>query len=168
MNFINITERFPARPKSGEVDVYPVIFLRHDAKYHEGLMEGVAWNGEDWIHYGEWPDDVQGTSFNDTGTVVQWADPNAIVAKPVELAVVTTVDDSTYCVLLTSFKPEAKITVIKIIREITGLGLGESKAFVEKTTTTPSIVKDGLSAKDADALIKKLNDIGGIAERKVE
>ena len=56
-----------------------------------------------------------------------------------------------------------KIQSIKIIREITGLGLADAKAFVEGA---PKMVKDGLEKAAAEELAKKIKDAG--AEVKVE
>jgi large subunit ribosomal protein L7/L12 len=56
-----------------------------------------------------------------------------------------------------------KIQVIKAIREISGLGLADAKAFVEGA---PKVVKDGLDKAPADELAKKLKDAG--AEVKIE
>ena len=50
-----------------------------------------------------------------------------------------------------------KVGVIKVIREITGLGLKEAKDLVEGV---PSTVKEGVSKADADAIKKKLEDAG--------
>ncbi|OON91169.1 MAG: 50S ribosomal protein L7/L12, partial [Epulopiscium sp. Nele67-Bin001] len=50
-----------------------------------------------------------------------------------------------------------KIKVIKVVREITGLGLKEAKDVVE---STPKILKEGLSKEDADALKEKLEAVG--------
>jgi len=51
-----------------------------------------------------------------------------------------------------------KVGVIKVIREITGLGLKEAKDLVEGV---PSTVKEGVSKADADAIKKKIEDAGG-------
>jgi large subunit ribosomal protein L7/L12 len=56
-----------------------------------------------------------------------------------------------------------KIQVIKVIREISGLGLADAKAFVEGA---PKVVKEGLEKAPADELAKKLKEAG--AEVKVE
>ena len=56
-----------------------------------------------------------------------------------------------------------KVGVIKVIREITGLGLKEAKDLVEGV---PSVVKDGIPKADADAIKKKLDDAGAAAEIK--
>jgi large subunit ribosomal protein L7/L12 len=56
-----------------------------------------------------------------------------------------------------------KVGVIKVIREITGLGLKEAKDLVEGV---PSTVKEGVSKADADAIKKKIEDAGGKAAVK--
>lgn len=56
-----------------------------------------------------------------------------------------------------------KIQVIKVIREISGLGLADAKAFVEGA---PKMVKDGLEKPAAEELAKKLKDAG--ADVKIE
>ena len=65
-------------------------------------------------------------------------------------------------VTLTAGGPN-KIQVIKAIREISGLGLADAKAFVEGA---PKMVKDGLDKPAADELAKKLKETG--AEVKIE
>ena len=52
---------------------------------------------------------------------------------------------------------DKKIQVIKVVRELTGLGLKEAKELVDGA---PKIVKDGLSKADADAMSKKLEAEG--------
>ncbi len=52
---------------------------------------------------------------------------------------------------------DKKIQVIKVVREITGLGLKEAKELVDGA---PKVVKDGLSKADAEALQKKLEAEG--------
>ena len=56
-----------------------------------------------------------------------------------------------------------KIQVIKVVREITGLGLKEAKDLVDGA---PKPVKEGVSKADADAIAKKLADAGAKAEIK--
>ncbi len=50
-----------------------------------------------------------------------------------------------------------KVKVIKAVREITGLGLAESKALVE---SAPKVIKEGASKADAEALKKQLEEAG--------
>ena len=65
-------------------------------------------------------------------------------------------------VVMTSFGAE-KIKVIKEIRGITGLGLAEAKAMVEKV---PVAVKEGVSKEDAEALKAQLEAVGAEVEIK--
>jgi large subunit ribosomal protein L7/L12 len=65
-------------------------------------------------------------------------------------------------VVLTDFGAE-KIKVIKVVREITALGLTEAKAFVE---SAPKAVKTGVPKDEAEQIKKKLEDAGAKAEIK--
>jgi len=56
-----------------------------------------------------------------------------------------------------------KVSVIKAVREITGLGLKEAKDLVDGA---PKNVKEGVAKADADAALKKLLDAGAKAELK--
>ena len=56
-----------------------------------------------------------------------------------------------------------KIKVIKVVREITGLGLGEAKALVE---AAPKAVKEGVSKDEAEELKKKIEEAGAKVELK--
>ena len=56
-----------------------------------------------------------------------------------------------------------KINVIKEVRAITGLGLGEAKALVEGA---PKAVKEGVSKDEAEKLKKQIEDAGGTVELK--
>ncbi len=58
---------------------------------------------------------------------------------------------------------DKKIQVIKVVRELTGLGLKEAKDLVEGV---PKPVKEGVSKDDAAAMKKKLEEAGGTAEIK--
>ena len=56
-----------------------------------------------------------------------------------------------------------KIQVIKVVRELTGLGLKEAKDLVEGV---PSLVKEGVAKADVDAIKKKLEEAGAKVEVK--
>lgn len=58
---------------------------------------------------------------------------------------------------------DKKIQVIKVIREITGLGLKEAKDLVDGA---PKTVKEGVPKAEAEALKKKLEEAGGTVELK--
>ncbi|NLY88499.1 MAG: 50S ribosomal protein L7/L12 [Firmicutes bacterium] len=57
----------------------------------------------------------------------------------------------------------SKIQVIKVVREVTGLGLKEAKELVD---SAPKPVKEGLSKADAEALKAKLEEAGATVELK--
>ena len=67
-----------------------------------------------------------------------------------------------FTVTMTEFGAN-KVGVIKVIREITGLGLKEAKDLVEGA---PSTVKEGIPKADADVIKKKLEDAGAKAAIK--
>ena len=56
-----------------------------------------------------------------------------------------------------------KIPCIKVVREITGLGLGEAKALVDGA---PSTIKEGVSKESATEMIAKFKEVGATAEMK--
>ena len=57
----------------------------------------------------------------------------------------------------------SKLNVIKVVREITGLGLKEAKDLVE---SAPKALKEGISKADAEALAEKLKEAGAEVEVK--
>ena len=57
-----------------------------------------------------------------------------------------------------------KISVIKAVREVTGLGLKEAEDLVE--SAPKAVIKEGLSKADAEALVAKLKEAGATAEMK--
>lgn len=60
----------------------------------------------------------------------------------------------------------SKIQVIKLIREITGKGLKESKEIVDATEKAPQIIKEKLKKEEAEELKKKLEEAGATVEIK--
>ncbi|OCA81031.1 50S ribosomal protein L7/L12 [Bacillus sp. FJAT-27225] len=58
---------------------------------------------------------------------------------------------------------DQKIKVIKVVREITGLGLKEAKDLVDNT---PKALKEGVSKEDAEAIKAKLDEVGANVEIK--
>ena len=56
-----------------------------------------------------------------------------------------------------------KINVIKEVRAITGLGLGEAKTLVE---SAPKAIKEGIGKADAEKIKKQIEDAGGTVELK--
>ncbi len=68
-----------------------------------------------------------------------------------------------FTVILKAYPAEKKVTVIKVIREITGLGLKEAKDLVEGA---PSTVKESVSKADSEKFKKQLEDGGATVEVK--
>lgn len=56
-----------------------------------------------------------------------------------------------------------KVQVIKVVKEATGLGLVDAKKVVDEA---PKTVKEALPKEEAEALVKKLADVGAVAELK--
>jgi large subunit ribosomal protein L7/L12 len=91
------------------------------------------------------------------------AAPVAVAAVAGAAAAAPAAEEQTeFTVTMTSFGAN-KVGVIKVIREITGLGLKEAKDLVEGV---PSLVKESIPKADADAIKKKLEEAGAAAEIK--
>ena len=91
------------------------------------------------------------------------AAPVAMAAAAGPAAAAPVVEEQTeFTVTMTSFGAN-KVGVIKVIREITGLGLKEAKDLVEGV---PSLVKESIPKADADGIKKKLEEAGAAAEIK--
>ncbi|MBQ5470613.1 MAG: 50S ribosomal protein L7/L12 [Treponema sp.] len=87
----------------------------------------------------------------------------AVAAAPAAGGAAAAEEQTEFTVTLDSFDAAKKIPVIKAVREITGLGLGEAKALVEGA---PKTLKEGVSKADADEMIKKIEEAGGKASKK--
>jgi large subunit ribosomal protein L7/L12 len=77
-------------------------------------------------------------------------------AAPVE-------EQTEFTVTLKEYPADKKVTVIKVIREITGLGLKEAKDLVEGA---PATVKEAVAKADVEVIKKKLEDVGAKVEVK--
>ena len=91
---------------------------------------------------------------------VSAAAPVAVAAAPAAAAAVE--EKTEFDVILKSAGAQ-KIQVIKVVREITGLGLKEAKDLVDGA---PKAVKEAVSKDDADAMSKKLTEAGAEVEVK--
>ena len=87
----------------------------------------------------------------------------AAMAAPAAAAGPVAEEKTEFDVVLAGFDAAAKIKVIKVVREITGLGLAEAKAVVEGT---PKTLKEGLSKDEAEEMKKKVEEAGGKVELK--
>ena len=68
-----------------------------------------------------------------------------------------------FSVTLKEYPADKKVGVIKVIRELTGLGLKEAKDLVEGV---PSLVKEGVNKADSETMKKKLEEAGAKVEIK--
>ena len=92
---------------------------------------------------------------------VSAAAPVAVAAAPAAGGAAAE-EKSEFDVILTS-AGDKKIGVIKVVREVTGLGLKEAKALVDGA---PAPVKEGVAKADAEALKAKLEEAGASVELK--
>jgi large subunit ribosomal protein L7/L12 len=93
---------------------------------------------------------------------VSAAAPVAVAAAGPAAAAAPAAEKTEFDAVLTDIGPE-KIKVIKAVREITSLGLTEAKAFVE---SAPKAVKEGVPKDEAEAIKKKLEEVGAKVEVK--
>ena len=77
-------------------------------------------------------------------------------AAPVE-------EKTEFTVTLTGFQADKKINIIKVVREVTSLGLKEAKDLVE---AVPKAIKEGIPKDEADAIKKKFEEVGAKVEIK--
>ncbi len=84
------------------------------------------------------------------------AGPAAAAAAPAEA-------QTEFAVTLKEYPADKKVGVIKVIRELTGLGLKEAKDLVEGV---PSTIKEGVNKADSDGMKKKLEEAGAKVEIK--
>lgn len=93
---------------------------------------------------------------------VSAAAPVAVAAAPVAGAAPAAEEKTEFDVVLTEAGAN-KIAVIKVVRELTGLGLKEAKELVDGA---PKAVKEGASKDDAEAVKAKLEEAGAKVELK--
>lgn len=96
---------------------------------------------------------------------VSAAAPVAVAAGPVAAAgpaAAAEEEKTEFDVVLKDVGPE-KIKVIKVVRELTGLGLKEAKDVVDGA---PSTVKEAVAKDEANNMVAKLKEVGAVAELK--
>lgn len=103
------------------------------------------------------------------------AAPSALVAAPMmpgaalaptPSTLATAPEEKTeFDVLLKEVGPQ-KIQVIKVVRELTGLGLREAKDLVESTANAPALVKQGINQEESKTAQAKLEEVGAAVEVK--
>lgn len=90
------------------------------------------------------------------------AEPQIVQAQPQQTE--TQVSAQTeFNVVLVSVPADKKMNCLKMVRELTGLGLKESKDVVEGC---PKVIKEGVSKEEAELVKAKLMEAGGVAELK--
>jgi large subunit ribosomal protein L7/L12 len=93
---------------------------------------------------------------------VSAAAPVAVAAAPAAAGAAAAEEKTEFDVILTA-AGGSKINVIKVVREVTGLGLKEAKELVDGA---PKAVKEKIAKADAEALKAKLTEAGASAEIK--
>ena len=94
---------------------------------------------------------------------VSAAAPVAVAAAPAAGAAAPAAEEKTEFNVVLAEVGANKINVIKVVREITGLGLKEAKELVDGA---PKAVREGVSKDDAEAIQKKLEEAGAKVELK--
>ena len=87
----------------------------------------------------------------------------AVAAAPAAAAAGPAVEEQTEFDVILTGDGGNKINVIKEVRAITGLGLGEAKALVE---AAPKAVKEGVNKAEAEEVKKRIEGAGGTVELK--
>ncbi len=95
---------------------------------------------------------------------VSAAAPVAVMAGPA--AGPAEEEKTEFDVALVGFDAAAKIKVIKVVREITGLGLKEAKDAVEGAASEPKVLKEAAPKEEAEDMKKKLEEAGAKVELK--
>ena len=88
--------------------------------------------------------------------------PMAVAAAPAAAGAAAAEEKTDFDIVLESAGAQ-KIKVIKVVREITGLGLKEAKALVDEA---PKALKEGASKEEAEEMKSKLEEVGAVVEVK--
>ncbi len=86
----------------------------------------------------------------------------AVAAGPAAGGAAEAEEKSSFDVVLKATGP-SKLQVVKLVKELTGLGLKEAKEMVDNV---PSVLKEGLAKADAEGIKKQLEEAGAEAELK--
>ena len=108
---------------------------------------------KDAVELGKYMKDTYGIEAA-AGGAVMMAGPAAAAAAPAE-------EKTTFDVILKAVDAAKKIPTIKVVREATGLGLAEAKAFVD---APGKAVKQGVSKEEAEKVKKALEEQGATVE----
>ncbi len=94
---------------------------------------------------------------------VSAAAPVAMAAAPGAAAAAPAEEKTEFNVILASAPADKKIGIIKVVREVTGLGLKEAKDLVE---AAPKPVKEGVNKDEAEKIKKALTEAGATVDVK--
>lgn len=89
-------------------------------------------------------------------------DPTAVAAAPAASAAAAVEEQTEFNVILKTFGAN-KIAVIKVVRELTGLGLADAKTLTE---TADAVIKEKIKKEEAEAIKQQLQDAGATVEIK--
>ena len=128
--------------------------MRHMSSVQELGDKLAGLSLKDAVELGKYMKDTYGIEAAAGGGVMMAAAPAAGGAAKAE-------EKTTFDVILKAVDAAKKIPTIKVVREATGLGLAEAKAFVD---APGKAVKTGLSKEDADKLKKSLEEQGATVE----
>ncbi len=98
------------------------------------------------------------TALEDKWGVKAAAAPMMMAAPAAGAGAEAAAESTEFAVILESFPADKKISIIKEVRAVTGLGLKEAKELCE---SAPKPIKDSTSKADADEISKKITDAGG-------
>ncbi len=87
----------------------------------------------------------------------------AVAAAPAGEGAAAVEESTDFEVTLVEIAADKKIAIIKVVRELTGLGLKEAKELVE---STPKVLKESAPKAEADEILKKVADAGAKATLK--
>lgn len=92
------------------------------------------------------------------------AKPQMVEAIASTQQVETKAEQSEFNVSLVSFPADKKIALVKLVREVLGMGLVDSKNLIE--SGLPKLIKEGASKEDAEALKTKFAEVGAVVDIK--
>jgi large subunit ribosomal protein L7/L12 len=91
-------------------------------------------------------------------TSVSVASSAPVAAAPVAAAAEAVEEKTQFDVILNEVPADKKIAILKIVRNVTGLGLKESKDIVDNT---PKVLKEAASKEESDSIKKEIEAAGG-------
>src|SRR5277367_3172901 len=106
------------------------------------------------------------SALEDKWGVKAAAAPMMMAAPAAGAASAAAVESTEVKVTLEATPDDKKISVIKVIREITGLGLKEAKDVVDSATAQPKVLKETCPKAEAEEIVKKITTAGGKATLK--